>query len=308
MKNIFQLAKRNLLLFLRNKQVVFTSFFSTIILVVLYFLFIAKLYSQGFNEAAGLLLSEKQLNALIYLQMVMGVIVINSVSLSTGMFSFMAKDIESRKTNAFMLTRLKPYQLLISYLIAAIVISFALNLLVLIVSVVIIGAATSFWLGAGAFFAIVGVTFLAAIIGCAVMLLITSSVRSSTAIGVINGFIGTILGFLCGIYMPFENLGKGATYVGSFLPFTHLAIWLKQIALKDAFAQFGVPSQAADAMQYWFSAKNIGLCGADVPLWGMMILSAGVALICLIASIFVIRKFLNNTKSIKIRKTKQPHS
>ena len=299
MKNILQLTKRNLLLFLRNRSVVFSSLFSTLILIVLYFLFIANLYSQGFNEAAGLLLSEQQLNALIYLQMIMGVIVINSVSLSTGMFSFMAKDMENHKIDAFMLTKLKPYQLLTSYLLAAIFISFALNFLTLAVSVLVIGAASSFWLSAGAFFGIVGITFLSAVIGCAVMLLVTSIVRSPAAIGVISGVIGTILGFLCGIYLPFDNLGKGATYIGSLLPFTHIAVWLKQIALKDAFAQFGVSAEAANAMLYWFSADNIGLCGANIPLWGMLLLSAGVAILCFIASVLIIKKLFNNTNATK---------
>ncbi len=301
MKKIFQLTKRNLLLFLRSKQVVFATLFSSFILVVLYFLFIANLFAQGFNQASGLNLSSKQLNALIYIQMIMGLIVINSVSLSTGMFSLMAKDIESHKTEAFLLTKVKTYQLMISYLLSAILLSFIINFLVLIVSVIIIGGTTSFWMSAGTFFAIVGVTFIAAIIGCAIMMLVTSIARSSTAIGVISGFVGTILGFLCGIYMPFVNLGKGATYVGSFLPFTHITIWLKQIALGDAFNQFGIQKEAASAMQYWFSADNIGLCGANIPLWGMILLSVAFALICFAVSIFLTNRLLNKSKHKKKR-------
>ena len=244
---------------------------------------------------SGLALSAKQLNALIYVQMIMGVIVINSVSLSTGMFSFMAKDIEDHKTQAFLLTKLKPHELMLSYLISAIFISFVLNFFVLLVSVIIIGATTSFWMSAGAFFSIAGVTLLSSVIGCAIMLLVTSLIRSSTALGVISGFVGTILGFLCGIYMPFENLGKGATYVGSFLPFTHITIWLKQIALGDAFAQFSVTSEMAEGMQYWFSAKNIGLCGANVPLWGMILISTLVGIICFVLSIFLVKNLLKNS-------------
>lgn len=59
MRNIFSLSKRNCLLFLRSKQVVFSSLLSSIILIALYFLFIANLYSQGFNEMMGLTLSQK---------------------------------------------------------------------------------------------------------------------------------------------------------------------------------------------------------------------------------------------------------
>ncbi len=302
MKKIFALTKRNCLLFIRSKQVVFSSLISSIILIALYFLFIAKLYSQGFNESAGMALSAKQLNAAIYLQMVMGVLVINSVSLSTGMFTFMAKDFETRKTEAFMLTKVKAYEIMLAYLFSALLVSFTLNFLTLVLSVIIIGASTGVWLGAGAFFAIVGVLVITTIVGCAVMLFITTLVRSSVAIGVISGFLGTILGFLCGIYMPYTNMGKGALYVGSLLPFTHLTVWLKQIALTDAFNQFGMSKEISSKMQNeWFSAGNVGLCGADVPLWGMILISVAFAIICFVISIFLLKGILNKKKDFKLK-------
>ena len=305
MKNILALTKRNCLLFIRSKQVVFSSLLSSIILIALYFLFIGHLYSQGFNEIMGSNLSSEQINAMIYIQMIMGVLVINSVSLSTGMFTFMARDLETQKTNAFMLTKAKAVEITLSYLISALIVSFLLNFLTLIVSVIIIGASTSIWLGAGAFFAIVGVMIITSIIGCAIMLLITSLVRSSIAIGVISGFLGTILGFLCGIYMPHSNMGKGAVYVGSFLPFTHLTIWLKQIALGNIFNQIGIPNEIRNSiLQDGFSASNIGLCGANIPLWGMILMSVAFALLCFAVSIVILIRMFKKQNNTKIKKEK----
>lgn len=303
MKNILALTKRNCLLFLRSKATFFFSLFSSLILIVLYFLFIAKLYAQGFNEAAGISLNSNQLNFAIYSQMIMGVLVINSVSLSTGIFTFMAVDIEKRKTDAFMLTRLKPSELICSYLFSGIIVSFALNFLTLAVSVIIIGAATTYWLGAAAFFYIVGALIVTTIISCAIMLLITVLVRSSAAIGVINGIMGTILGFLCGIYMPYTNLGVGAKYVGSLLPFTHCGVWLKQIVLNDVFHQLGMSGELANQMKdMWFSAGNVGLVGLDVPLWGMLLISAIFAIGCLVLALFLLRKRLTSKTGIKLKK------
>ncbi len=306
MKDILVLTKRNCLLFIRSKQVVFSSLFSSLILIVLYFLFIANLYSQGFNDTAGLTLSSNQINALIYMQMIMGVLVINSVSLSTGMFQFMARDFETQKTNALLLTKTKPYQITLSYLLSAFLITILLNIVTLIVSVIIIGASTSVWLGAGAFFAVVGVMIITTIVGCAVMLLVTSIVRSSVAVGVITGCLGSILGFLCGIYMPYTNMGKEAIYVGSFLPFTHMVIWLKQITLGNLFFQFGVPTDVADKMiDVWFSGGNVGLCGANIPLWGMILLSIGVGLICFGISILLLTKMFRKNRLTKVKKIKK---
>lgn len=305
MKNILALIKRNCLLFIRSKQVVFSSLLSGSILIILYFLFIANLYSQGFNDSMGLSLTQNQINAAIYLQMIMGVLVINSISLSTGMFTFTAKDFETHKTEAFLLTKAKPIQLTLSYLISAIIISFALNFLILIISIILIGALTNVWIGFLTFLSISGVLIIVTLAGCAIMLFITSIVRSSVAIGVISGIVGTILGFLCGIYMPYNNMGIGAMYVGSLLPITHFAIWLKQIALSDIFIQYGVSNEVSEIIQKEaFSAGNIGLCGADLPLWLMIVLGVIFSIACLIASMFIISKMYKEQKHQKLIKTK----
>ncbi len=307
MKNIFALTKRNCLLFLRSKSTVFFSFFSSIILVVLYFLFIAKLYAQGFNELVDGIMNSKQLNFAIYSQMIVGVLVINSVSLSVGMFTFMAIDFEKRKTDAFLLTKATKFQLIISYLLSALLVSFVLNLFMFILAVLIIGIATSYWLSAGAFFAVVGVLIILTVVSCSIMLLITTLVRSSTALGVINGIIGTILGFLCGIYMPYSNMGNGAKYVGSFLPFTHFAIWLKQIVLNNVFYQLNLPDEFVSVVrEQCFSAENIGFCGLNAPLWVMILIGSIFALICIGISIFLIntKGFSGQPKHINDKKKK----
>jgi len=128
MKNVFTLTKRNCLLFLRDKATVFFSFLSSIIIISLYFLFIAKLYQQGFNDQANTILTTKQLNFAIYLQMIVGVLVINSISFAIGMFSFMAQDFEKRKMDVFMLTNVSRFEVVLSYLISGIIVSFVLNL------------------------------------------------------------------------------------------------------------------------------------------------------------------------------------
>lgn len=305
MNNTIALTKRNCLLFLRNKATVFFSFLSSLILISLYFLFIAKLYKQGFNDSNGLFLTSKQINAAIYAQMIVGVLVINSVSISTGIFGLMANDLENRKTDALLLTKLKPRQFMLSYLFASIIVCFSLNALMWIISVLIIGISTGIWINFGIVCAIIAVMLLVTFISCSIMLLITTIVKTSTAIGVINGMLGTFLGFLCGIYMPYSNMGNGAKYVGSLLPFTHLTVWLKNIVLSSLFKGYGIPTDVSTKIQEtWFSAGNVGLCGANVPLWVMIILSGLVGVVCLTLSVLLISKTLHSKKHIKLKAKK----
>jgi len=293
MRTMLAFTRRSVVLFLRDKATVFFSFLSTLILIALYFLFIGKAYAGGLEEALGSYVSSANLYAVVYVQMIVGVLVLNSLSLSIGAFSTIAHDFENRRTDSFLLTPMKPSALLISYFLGGFIISFVLNVFTWLVSIVIIGLAFGYWVGVATMFAVMGILLFSSMVGCALMLLFTASVKSSAAIGVFSGVAGTFFGFLCGIYMPYEQLGAGVEKVGSVLPFTHITIWLKQIVLEDAFQSLGIADTFQSVMLEGFSAKNIGLLGMDFSLMHMLLFTAAVAVLCLVIAGRIIKRKLS---------------
>lgn len=295
MNTILTLVKRNFRLFIRDKATVFFSFLSTLIMVALYFLFLAKIYTSGMDdpELGGISmgLAENAKNFIVYLQMMAGVLVLNSMSLATGAFSTIAKDFESKRIDSFLLTPAKTYEIIISYFATGIITSFGINSFTWVLSFLIIGIATGYWVAVGTFFMVLLVLFAASLISCSLMLLLTLLVKSSSAIGVINGISGTFFGFLCGIYMPYGNLGEGVKAIGSFLPFSHLTIWLKRVMLDNAFSQVGIVGDFKDILfRDYFSAVSIGFCTLSAPLWLSVFLSGMFGLICLVASCLLLSK------------------
>jgi multidrug/hemolysin transport system permease protein len=281
MSNIYLFTVRGIKLFLRDKAAVFFSFLSTLILVALYFLFIGKSYAEGVSEAVGAMLSSDAVFALVYIQMIAGVLVLNSLSLSVGAFLTIARDFESRRIDSFLLTPLKSSHLLLAYFCGAFLISFGLNLLTWGLSVTLIGICFGSWVSAGTLLTVAGILLFASFVSCSLMLLFTAIVKSSAAIGVFSGVAGTFLGFVCGIYMPYTTLGNGIATVGSVLPFTHTTIWLKQVVLGDAFRTLGSTDLFKTAMLENFSANNLGFVGLDIPLGGMLVYTAVFAALCL---------------------------
>jgi len=281
MRTVSIFTRRSVMLFLRDKATVFFSFLSTLILIALYFLFIGKTYADGMGEMVGSYLSSDGVYSLVYIQMIVGVLVLNSLSLSIGAFSIIAHDFENRRVDSFLLTPIKPASLLSSYFFGGFIISFVLNTFTWLLSVLIIGLAFGYWAGIAAILTVTGVLLFASMLSCSLMMLFTALVKSSAAIGVFSGIAGTFFGFLCGIYMPYEVLGKGIEKAGSVLPLTHITIWLKQIVLNDAFTKLEIPQELQGALLESFSAKNIGLAGLDIPLGWMLLYTAGIALLCL---------------------------
>lgn len=290
MKNIFAFTIRNTKLFLRDKATFFFSIMSTLIMILLYFLFIARIYINGINENVTFI-SENGASFIVYLQMMAGVLVLNSMSLSLGMFMGMAKDFETQKLNSFFTTPAKKRELIISYFLGGMIISFALNLFTWIITVLLIGILTGYWVTISTFLLGMVVLIVSTFISSSIMMLLTIIAKSSTALGVINGVAGTFLGFICGIYMPYSNLGKGVESIGSFFPFTHLTIWFKNIVLNDAFSQIGITGEAKDTlMNDWFTANGVGFCGLNVSLWIMLVLSTISAVLCIFLSGMFLKK------------------
>jgi len=281
MRTVFLFTRRSIRLFLRDRATVFFSFLSTIILLGLYFLFIGKSYADGIRAAIGDFLSHDSIYATVYIQMIVGVLVLNSLSLSLGAFSIIARDFESRRVDGFLLTPAKPSQLLAAYFSGGLIVSFVLNSFTWLLSVGIIGLAFGYWASASTILAVIGILIFASVTSCSIMLLMIALVKSSAAIAVFSGVAGTFLGFLCGIYMPYAQLGKGVEKVGSLLPLTHLTIWLKQIVLADAFRQLDIAAEFQDVLLESFSAQEVGLAGLNIPLGGMLLYTAVFALACL---------------------------
>lgn len=298
MHTIITLTKRNTKLFLRDKITVFFSVMSTLILIMLYFLFIAKTYANGMDGMAMPL----DMNAryfLIYLQMMAGVLILNSMSLSTGTFSTIARDFESSRIDCFLLAPVKKSEWIASYYLTGLGVGFSINLFTWVLSYCIIGLRTGYWLGIGAFLSVAAALLAASLFSCSLMLLVTAAVKSPTAIGVFNGVSGTFFGFLCGIYMPFSQLGKATERIGSALPFTHLTVWIKRIMLGDAFTQLGIPENLQEILySEFFSASSVGFLGLSAPLWLMVLLCLPLALICLFFAYRLLKKrTANNAKT-----------
>lgn len=307
MIKVIVLTKRNLKIFLRDKPMVFFSFLSTLVLVMLYFLFIAKIYVAGMDnpEAGGIAmpLSQNAKYFIVYLQMMAGVLVLNSMSLATGAFSVIAKDFENKRIDNLLLTLAKTHEIMLSYFIAGLFASFVINTFTWVLSFIIIGISTGYWLGIGVFLMVLIVLFAASLVSCSIVSLITSLIKSVTAVGVFNGVSGTFFGFLCGIYMPYSNLGEGTKAVGSVLPFSHLTVWLKNVLLSDAFFQVGIEGEAKDILfRDYFTADSIGFCGLSAPLWIMILFSGLIGLLCLALAYCLLKKRIKGRGKEKLRK------
>jgi multidrug/hemolysin transport system permease protein len=91
-----------------------------------------------------------------------------------------------------------------------------------------------------ALFKMFGVILLTVLSSSALILLITSLIKTLSAFSVVSTIIGTIIGFLCGIYIPIGALPEGVQAVIKFFPPAHAVALFRdlmmEVPMKEVFA------------------------------------------------------------------------
>lgn len=276
MYNMTSLIKRNIKVFLRDKAAVFFSFLSVIILLGLYFLFLGKQYTTGdeFDSVSD------NLRTFLGVGVIMGgVLVINTVSLSLGVMGTIVSDLETRRLEGFMVTPVERYKVILAYFISSTLVTVVLSIFMWILTILYVGITSGYWYSIGTILVSSLLIIFYTFISSALMLFLVTLIKSQNAFGALAGVLGTVIGFMSGIYMPLFVLGKGMANVASVVPFTHMTILLKQVILKEAYAE--LPVEFATGLAEAYGTQEIGVFGLDIPMFWLMVGSFVIALILL---------------------------
>ncbi|MDY0210806.1 MAG: ABC transporter permease [Acholeplasma sp.] len=268
------LILRNVKTFLRDKAAVFFSFLSVIILLGLYFLFIGKQYTSG-TEFNGI---SDPLKTYLSTGVIMGgVLVINTVSLSLGVMGNIVTDLEQKKLEGFLVTPVRRYKIVLAYYISSILVTFILTLVMWFITILYIGISTGYWYSFETITLISLLILLYTFVSSSLMIFLVTLLKTTNAFGTLAGILGTVIGFISGIYMPLEVLGKGMANVASLVPFSHMTIWMKQIILKGAYSE--LDPMMVKELEVFYGTLNIGVLGNEVgTIWivlGIALLSLG---------------------------------
>lgn len=279
MYNLLSLIKRNIKVYLRDKASVFFSFLSVIILLALYFLFLGRQYTSGahFDTLSS------NLKTFLSVGVIMGgVLVINTVSLSLGVMGSIVADLETRRLDGFLVTPIERYKVSVAYYVSSVIVTSFFTLIMWFLTILYVGLFTGYWYHFDTIIIVSLLLLLFTYISSAMMLFLVTLIKSQNAFGALAGVLGTVIGFMSGIYMPLEVLGAGMTKVASLNPFTHMTILLKQILLKEPFAL--LDPNFAEALKIPYGTINIGVFGLDIPLVYLIIGSVILALLFLLLS------------------------
>lgn len=219
-------TKRNLLIFFRDKTAVFFSLLSSFIIIGLYVLFLGKVWTSNFDKLSNA-------RELMDNWVMAGLLAATSVTTTMGAFGVMINDKSRKIIKDFYSSPVSRRSIAGGYVLSAFIIGLILSLVTLVLAEIYIvaegGAVMSFL----TLLKVLVLLLLADFSNTALVFFFITFLSSESAFATASTIIGTLIGFITGIYLPIGVLPEAVQTVVKLFPPSYAGLLLRQVMMKD---------------------------------------------------------------------------
>ncbi len=298
MRKYLNLTKRNCLVFLRDRSAVFFSLLSMLIVLMLMGVFLARMNVDSvtdlLNTYGGVrdaTLDEEHATHLVQYWTLAGILVVNSLTVTLTVIGTMISDQNEHRLESFYAAPVSKSVVAFSYISSAVVIGTVFCLLTFFAAVAYIGISGGEMLPAGAVVRIIVYTFLNVCIFSIIMYLIALFIKSTSAWSGIATVVGTLVGFVGGIYLPMGYLPDSVARVLKYLPILHGASVMRKVcceeALKTTFTD--LPEAVMDGYEEYMGI-TVNMHDKLISTGAQLLFMVGCGCVALILTIIVSKK------------------
>ncbi len=237
---LLELTKRNIRVYLRDKGAVFFSLLSMVIIIALMLFFLGDMYVDETVNTVSFLPGRNpdtvktDATVLILQWIAAGIVGINAVTVTMAVYSIMIKDRSEGRLNSIYTAPISRFVISLSYVLSAWICSVIICILTLAISEIycIMQGGEPYSLMAHA--ELLGAIALNSFTYSALMYLIAMLAKTEGAWGGLGTVIGTLVGFLGGIYLPIGNFSEGIATLLKCTPVMYGAKLFRSIMTADA--------------------------------------------------------------------------
>ncbi|MFP4286280.1 MAG: ABC transporter permease [Candidatus Izemoplasmataceae bacterium] len=261
------LIKRHLTLYLRDRWAIFFSFLSVIIILGLFILFLKNTFGSDFN-------AYQDAAYVSHAWILAGVLVVSTVTVPLGFLAIMVQDLELKTINDFYVAPISRTQIVLSYFFSALVIGSVFGLFNLAIGITYLLIQFGYFIGLFNLMILTSLTILSASLFSSLFFLVITYIKTLNAHGTLSILLGTLIGFLTGLYVPIGALSNTLRTVLSIMPFMQMATLFRKAYMADAFERVFVNAEG-------MKASVIDLLGVNLKIFSIEISTAYTLLIIL---------------------------
>lgn len=223
------LLRRNLKLYFRDKGSVFFSLLAVFIIILLYALFLGDVWTRDFEDLDN---AQFIMNSWI----IAGLLTVASLTTTLGAFGIMIDDRTKKIAKDFYASPLRRRSITGGYVFSAYLVGIIMTLVTLVLGELYILLTGGELISFIALLKVLGLILLVTFANTALMGFMVSFFRSQNAFTTASTIVGTLIGFLTGIYLPIGVLPDAVQVIIKVFPVSHGAALLRQTMLEAPLA------------------------------------------------------------------------
>lgn len=219
-------AKRNLLIFFRDKAAVFFSLLAVFLIIGLYALFLGDVWVNSFTGMSGV-------RYLMDSWIMAGLLAVTSVTTTMGAFGIMVEDKTKKIIKDLTSSPLKRSRIAGGYILSSYLIGCIMSFVTLVLAEIYVVMNGGELLEPAAMVKVAGLILLSTLSNTSLVLFMVSFFNSANAFSTASTILGTLIGFLTGIYLPIGQLPEAVQWMVKLFPVSHSAVLFRQVMMAD---------------------------------------------------------------------------
>ena len=298
MRGILGLIKRNLLLFFKDWQSILFSLLTSIIVFVLYLLFLKGTFVSAMQSAMeqypgpASVVTEKNMDMFANLLLLAGILGSAMISVPFSCITTLVRDRASKVDYDILATPLKRGQIIFAYFVSAVLSSTLLTGFILAIGLVGISLQGDTHLNAIQLVKAFAVVALGSISASAIFMIVVLFFKSVSACEAFFGILSAASGFVIGGYIPISQFSDGVQTVCNLFPASQITIILRNILLNGLLEHINTSLAGVDQGMFILSLKEYfsfqaKLFNGYLDMTKMLEYILGVILFCIVAQILI---------------------
>lgn len=244
MNVVLKIAGRNVKIFFRDRTSVFFSFLSVLIIIGLYVLFLGDTVIRSLaNEISD----PEKARFFADTWIMAGVLVANSITSTLGALEVLVTDEYRGIGKDFLVSPLKRWQLVLGYILSTWIVGVITGFMVFAVSQAYIVMRGGELISAANAAKVLGLVLVNVLAFSAFNFLVVSFFKTNAAFSTFSTLVGTLIGFVTGVYVPIGALPDVIQKLVLLVPATHGASIMRQLYMDASLASAfqGAPVELA---------------------------------------------------------------
>ena len=298
MRGILGFIKRNVLLFFKDWQSILFSLLTSIIVLVLYLLFLKGTFVSAIQSAMeqypGLasMVPQKDIDMFANLFLLSGILGSAMISVPFSCITVLVKDRANKVDYDILATPMKRGQIIFAYFVSAVLTSILLNSIILAVGLIGIRMQGNMYLNISQVVKAFSVVALGSISASAIFMIVVLFFKTVSACEAFFGILSAASGFVIGAYIPISQFSNEVQTVCNLFPASQITIMLRNILLNGLLEHINTSLQGVDQGIFVLSLKEYFTFQAKLfkgylDMNKMLEYILGVILFCIVAQIMI---------------------